>query len=95
MLNKPFDFDLVTGYGEFRNITVGGHIMKIMSVEVVQSRENKEMLKISLDTAYDGSSQDKAIICWIGSEVSIDKEVLDALLDTLFADAVDECEYNS
>ena len=55
MLNKPFDFDLVTGYGEFRNITVGGHIMRIMSVEVVQSRENKEMLKISLDTASDDS----------------------------------------
>lgn len=55
MLNKPFDFDIVSGYGEFRSITAGGHLMKIMSVEVVQSRENKEMLKISLDTATDDS----------------------------------------
>ena len=53
MFNKPHDFDTVQGYGEFKDITPGGHIMRIMGVEVVTSRTGKEMLKISLDTASD------------------------------------------
>ena len=53
MFNKPHDFDTVQGYGEFTNIAIGGHIMRIMGVEVVKSKEGKEMLKISLDTASD------------------------------------------
>ena len=51
MLNKPNDFDTVQGYGEFKPLEIGGHVMKIMNVEVVMSSTNKEMLKISLDTA--------------------------------------------
>ena len=38
--------------------------------------------QISLDSDFDGSSQEKALICWIGSEVNIDQGVLDALLAT-------------
>lgn len=38
--------------------------------------------QISLDTAYDGSTQEKSIICWISSQVDITDAVLDALLDT-------------
>lgn len=53
MLNKPNDFDTVQGYGEFKPLEIGGHIMKIMNVEMVMSSTNKEMLKISLDTAQD------------------------------------------
>ena len=53
MLNKPNDYETAQAYGEFKPITAGGHIMKIMSVEVVTSSTGKEMLKISLDTASD------------------------------------------
>lgn len=53
MLNKPNDYEAVQSYGEFKDITPGGHIMRIMGVEVVTSRTGKEMLKISLDTASD------------------------------------------
>lgn len=38
--------------------------------------------QISLDSDFDGSSPEKALICWIGSEVNIDQGVLDALLET-------------
>lgn len=55
MLNKPTDFEAAQAYGEFTPIAVGGHIMRIMGVEVVKSSTGKEMLKISLDTASDDS----------------------------------------
>lgn len=55
MLNKPTDFETATAYGEFKPISLGGHIMRIMGVEVVTSSTGKEMLKISLDTASDDS----------------------------------------
>lgn len=55
MLNKPADFEAAQAYGEFTPIAVGGHIMRIMGVEVVTSSTGKEMLKISLDTASDDS----------------------------------------
>ena len=53
MLYKPNDYEAVQSYGEFKDITPGGHIMRIMGVEVVTSKTGKEMLKISLDTASD------------------------------------------
>lgn len=53
MLNKPADYEAAQAYGEFTPIAVGGHIMRIMGVEVVTSSTGKEMLKISLDTASD------------------------------------------
>lgn len=55
MLNKPADYEAAQAYGEFTPIAVGGHIMRIMGVEVVTSSTGKEMLKISLDTASDDS----------------------------------------
>lgn len=55
MLNKPADYEAVQAYGEFTPIAPGGHIMRIMGVEVVKSSTGKEMLKISLDTASDDS----------------------------------------
>lgn len=55
MLNKPADFEAAQAYGEYTAIALGGHIMRIMSVEVVKSSTNKDMLKISLDTASDDS----------------------------------------
>lgn len=55
MLNKPADFEAAQAYGEFKPISIGGHIMRIMGVEVVTSSTGKEMLKISLDTASDDS----------------------------------------
>lgn len=58
MLNKPNDYEAVQSYGEFKDITPGGHIMRIMGVEVVKSSTGKEMLKISLDTASDDSQPD-------------------------------------
>lgn len=55
MLNKPNDYEAVQSYSEFKDITPGGHIMRIMGVDVVKSSTNKDMLKISLDTASDDS----------------------------------------
>lgn len=55
MLNKPADYEAAQAYGEFTPIALGGHIMRIMGVEVVKSSTNKDMLKISLDTASDDS----------------------------------------
>lgn len=55
MLNKPTDYDTATAYGKFKPISVGGHIMRIMNVEVTKSSTGKDMLKISLDTASDDS----------------------------------------
>lgn len=55
MLNKPADYEAAQAYGEFTHIALGGHIMRIMGVEVVTSSTGKEMLKISLDTASDDS----------------------------------------
>ena len=55
MLNKPADYEAAQAYGEFTPIALGGHIMRIMGVEVVKSSTGREMLKISLDTASDDS----------------------------------------
>lgn len=55
MLNKPADYEAAQAYGEFTPIALGGHIMRIMGVEVVTSSTGKDMLKISLDTASDDS----------------------------------------
>lgn len=55
MLNKPAYYEAAQAYGEFTPIALGGHIMRIMGVEVVTSSTGKEMLKISLDTASDDS----------------------------------------
>lgn len=55
MLNKPADFDTTAAYGDGAKIAPGGHICKIMGVEVRTSQNGNEMLAISLDTANDDS----------------------------------------
>ena len=37
------------------------------------------LYQISTQTAYDGSSQDKALICWIGNSTAIDDSILEAI----------------
>lgn len=50
---KPNNYDSITTYSEFKNITVGGHIMVIQSVEETVSKAGNPMLIINLDTAPD------------------------------------------
>lgn len=48
---KPTDWENTQAYGDFEPLELGGHICKIMSVEEMKSRTNKDMIKISLDIA--------------------------------------------
>lgn len=50
-MQKPKNYDTVTGYGEFEPLELGGHICKIMKVEETKSSTGKDMLKISIDIA--------------------------------------------
>ncbi len=50
-MKKPTDWENTQAYGDFEPLELGGHICKIMSVEEMKSRTNKDMIKISLDIA--------------------------------------------
>lgn len=50
-MNKPKNWEDVQAFGEFEPLELGGHICKIMQVEETKSRNNRDMLVISLDIA--------------------------------------------
>lgn len=50
-MNKPNDFDRVSAYGDFQPLELGGHICVIKLVEETKSKNGKDMLVISIDTA--------------------------------------------
>ena len=50
-VNKPNNYDTTQVYGEFEPLELGGHICKIIKVEEVKARTNKDMIAIYLDIA--------------------------------------------
>lgn len=56
-MKKPNDFETVTAYGEFKPLSLGGHICDIMGVEETVSQSDKPMLKISLDIAREDGEE--------------------------------------
>ena len=50
-MDKPRNYDIVTPYGGFEPLELGGHICKIVSVEEKLSKSGKEMLVIYIDIA--------------------------------------------
>jgi len=56
-MNMPEDYGKISAYGDFTPLALGGHILKIMSVEETISSTQKAMLKINLDIA-EGEQKD-------------------------------------
>lgn len=56
-MKKPSNWENTQAYGDFERLELGGHVCKVMKVEESKSRNNKDMLIISLDIA-EGAQKD-------------------------------------
>lgn len=56
-MKQPTNYAGTQAYGDFKQLTIGGKILRIMGVEETQSSTGKDMVKISLDIA-EGDERD-------------------------------------